>query len=121
MTIAFDYFYDSNTLRYIPKGVSTRSLWAPFLCDFMSIFENNSGYLFVVEEDNPFAHCTQFLARSRLGPLECPNSPHSAAQTADIRPSGGTSRRQDGTPQIALGSLQDHLPPPMPYRRTFGV
>jgi hypothetical protein len=29
------------------------------------ILESNSGYLFVVERDNPFAHCTQFLARSR--------------------------------------------------------
>ncbi len=29
------------------------------------ILENNSGYLFVVYRDNPFALCTQFLAGSR--------------------------------------------------------
>jgi len=38
MTIAFDYFNDSHTLRCIPKGVPSSSLWEPFLCDFIVIF-----------------------------------------------------------------------------------
>ena len=36
-------------------------------------------------------------------------------------PSGALPVRQDGPPEIALGSLQDHLSPPMPHRRTLGV
>ena len=81
------------------------------------ILESHSGNLFVVERDNPFAHCTQFCphpaaggtwtprkrvpgrARSRLGPFECPNS----------------------TSRLWRDSLQDHLFPPIPHRGTLGV
>jgi hypothetical protein len=41
----------------------------------------------------------QFMARSRFGPFESPNSPPSAAQTVDIRPFGDTTLRQDGHPR----------------------
>jgi hypothetical protein len=34
----------------------------------------------------------QFMARSRFGPFESPNSPPSAAQTVDIRPFGDPRR-----------------------------
>jgi len=38
MTIAFHYFNDSHTLRYLPKRVSSSSLWELFLSDFIVIF-----------------------------------------------------------------------------------
>jgi hypothetical protein len=78
-----------------PECVHRWKVWT--YTEHQSFFGESS-----VKRDNPFAHCTQFLARSRLDPFECPNSPPAAAQTVDIPPFGDTTLRQDGHPRNCL-------------------